>query len=39
MKNLEAVAEAIIWLGTPYYHQGRVKGVGVAVTLPNALTI
>ncbi len=29
MKNLQAVAEALIWLGTPYHHQGRVKGVGV----------
>lgn len=29
MKNLQAVAEAITWLGTPYHHQGRVKGVGV----------
>lgn len=29
MKNLEAVAEAMTWLGTPYHHQGRVKGVGV----------
>ncbi|WP_151765199.1 NlpC/P60 family protein [Acinetobacter soli] len=28
-KNLEAVAEAMTWLGTPYHHQGRVKGVGV----------
>ena len=28
MKNLEAVAEALTWLGTPYHHQGRVKGVG-----------
>ena len=24
-----AVQEAITWLGTPYHHQGRVKGVGV----------
>ncbi len=29
MKNLEAVTEAMTWLGTPYHHQGRVKGVGV----------
>ena len=29
MKNLEAVDEAMTWLGTPYHHQGRVKGVGV----------
>ena len=29
MKNLEAVSEAMTWLGTPYHHQGRVKGVGV----------
>lgn len=29
MKNLEAVTEALTWLGTPYHHQGRVKGVGV----------
>lgn len=29
MKNLEAVKEALTWLGTPYHHQGRVKGVGV----------
>lgn len=29
MKNIEAVAEALTWLGTPYHHQGRVKGVGV----------
>jgi hypothetical protein len=29
MKNLEAVVEAMTWLGTPYHHQGRVKGVGV----------
>jgi cell wall-associated NlpC family hydrolase len=28
-KNHEAVAEAMTWLGTPYHHQGRVKGVGV----------
>ena len=28
-KNLEAVQEALTWLGTPYHHQGRVKGVGV----------
>lgn len=25
----EIVAEARTWLGTPYHHQGRVKGVGV----------
>ncbi|KHN68719.1 hypothetical protein AV645_07020 [Acinetobacter calcoaceticus] len=25
----EAVQEALTWLGTPYHHQGRVKGVGV----------
>lgn len=29
MKNLKAVDEALTWLGTPYHHQGRVKGVGV----------
>lgn len=29
MKNFEAVAEAMTWLGTPYHHQGRIKGVGV----------
>lgn len=29
MKNIEAAKEAITWLGTPYHHQGRVKGVGV----------
>lgn len=23
------VTEALTWLGTPYHHQGRVKGVGV----------
>lgn len=23
-----AVVEALTWLGTPYHHQGRVKGVG-----------
>lgn len=23
------VAEAATWIGTPYHHQGRVKGVGV----------
>ena len=28
-KNQLAVAEALTWLGTPYHHQGRVKGVGV----------
>lgn len=28
-ENLKAVAEAVTWLGTPYHHQGRVKGVGV----------
>ncbi len=28
-KNIEAVQEALTWLGTPYHHQGRVKGVGV----------
>ena len=22
-------SEALTWLGTPYHHQGRVKGVGV----------
>lgn len=27
----EAVKEALTWLGTPYHHQGRVKGVGVGV--------
>ncbi len=25
----EIIAEARTWLGTPYHHQGRVKGVGV----------
>lgn len=25
----EVVREAHTWLGTPYHHQGRVKGVGV----------
>lgn len=25
----EIVAEALTWLGTPYHHQGRVKGFGV----------
>ncbi|MDO6646734.1 hypothetical protein Q4572_23335, partial [Acinetobacter guillouiae] len=29
MKNHEAVDEAITWIGTPYHHQGRIKGVGV----------
>ena len=29
MKNHEAVAEAMTWLGTPYHHQGRVKGIGI----------
>lgn len=29
MKNHDAVTEALTWLGTPYHHQGRVKGVGV----------
>lgn len=29
MKNIEAVAEAMTWLGTPYHHQGRVKGVWI----------
>jgi len=24
-----AIAEAHTWLGTPYHHQGRIKGVGV----------
>lgn len=28
-KNKQAVKEALTWLGTPYHHQGRVKGVGV----------
>ncbi|MEQ1205780.1 NlpC/P60 family protein, partial [Acinetobacter baumannii] len=28
-KNELAVQEALTWLGTPYHHQGRVKGVGV----------
>ena len=28
-KNQLAVEEALTWLGTPYHHQGRVKGVGV----------
>ncbi|CAD9197505.1 hypothetical protein [Acinetobacter bohemicus] len=28
-KNIEAIEEAMTWLGTPYHHQGRVKGVGV----------
>ena len=23
------VAEAIAWLGTPYHHRARIKGVGV----------
>lgn len=23
------VAEALSWLGTPYHHQGRIKGVGI----------
>lgn len=25
----EVIAEARTWLGTPFHHQGRVKGVGV----------
>lgn len=29
MKNIDAVNEALTWLGTPYHHQGRVKGAGV----------
>ena len=29
MKNIEAVDEALTWLGTSYHHQGRVKGMGV----------
>ena len=34
-KNDLAVAEALTWLGTPYHHQGRVKGVGVDSELLN----
>lgn len=29
MKRDEVIAEAITWLGTPYHHQGTVKGAGV----------
>lgn len=28
-KQKNAVKEALTWLGTPYHHQGRIKGVGV----------
>lgn len=28
-KRAEVVAEAMTWLGTPWRHQGRLKGVGV----------
>lgn len=28
-KNLEVILEAKTWLGTPYHHQGRIKGIGV----------
>ncbi len=27
--RFSVVAEAVTWLGTPYHHMGRVKGVGV----------
>lgn len=27
-KSQLAVQEALTWLGTPYHHQGRVKGIG-----------
>lgn len=29
MRPSEIVAEARTWLGTPFHHQGRVKGAGV----------
>lgn len=29
MRPSEIIAEARTWLGTPFHHQGRVKGVGV----------
>ena len=29
MTRAAAVAEALSWLGTPYHHHGRIKGVGV----------
>lgn len=28
-KKLDIVRQARTWLGTPYHHQGRLKGVGV----------
>lgn len=28
-QRAEVVSQAISWLGTPYHHHGRVKGVGV----------
>lgn len=28
-KAKNVISEAMTWLGTPYHHQGRVKGVGV----------
>jgi cell wall-associated NlpC family hydrolase len=29
MTRADVVSEALSWLGTPYHHQGRIKGVGV----------
>lgn len=37
-KNQLAVQEAITWLGTPYHHQGRVKGVGVETDFVELLS-
>jgi cell wall-associated NlpC family hydrolase len=28
-RRAAVIAEALTWLGTPYHHQGRVKGAGV----------
>lgn len=28
-KTKNVISEAMTWLGTPYHHQGRVKGVSV----------
>ncbi len=29
MRDIEIISEARTWVGTPFHHQGRVKGVGV----------
>lgn len=29
LKRAEVVSEALTWMGTPYHHHGRVRGVGV----------